>query len=261
MQSLPDQTPVSQDSNTTSQSRLREAPYRPFLQVPWSKRDVGWGVVVGLVLLVGMDLLLSLGLRVVLRSTGAKLPAVTGLVTLLVELVLLLPVWWFGVRKYRLPWSSVGLRGFAFARGLGMGCLFLLVAIAFNMAWSLLLSLFGLSTQPDLLSLFGGGIGGLLLALFTGGIIAPIAEEVFFRGFIFAGLYRHLGLRRAVVLSAALFALVHILPTSWPPIFLLGVVFALLYDSTGSIWPAVALHGAVNSISFLVLYWVGGLSH
>jgi membrane protease YdiL (CAAX protease family) len=105
-----------------------------------------------------------------------------------------------------------------------------------------------------LLPLFGSGIGGLLLALFTGGVVAPIAEEVFFRGFVFAGLYRERGLWPAVVLSSILFALVHITPTSWPPIFLLGVIFAVLYERTGSIWPAVAAHAAVNSLSFLLVY-------
>jgi membrane protease YdiL (CAAX protease family) len=231
--------------------------YRPFLQVPWNTRDLLWGVIWGLALLTGLTLLLSMGLALVQRVTGIQLPPASGAITLLAELALLLPVWWFGIRKYRLPWSCVGLRPFAPVRDLGLGCVFLMLGFWFSLAWSLFLSLFGLRTQPDLLPLFGGGIGGLLLALFTGGLIAPIAEEVFFRGFVFAGLYRHLGLRRAIVLSAILFALVHILPTSWPPIFVLGVLFALLYERTGSIWPAVALHGAINSISFLALYVLG----
>jgi membrane protease YdiL (CAAX protease family) len=252
MQSLPDVTPVSQESNTTS---------RPFLQVPWSKRDILWGVIAGLSLLAGLTLALTVGLSLYVRATGEKLAPASGLVTLLVELALLLPVWWFGVRKYRLPWSSVGLRPFAVARGLGLGCVFLLLGFWFSLAWSLFLSLFSLRTQPDLLPLFGGGIGGLLLALFTGGLIAPIAEEVFFRGFVFAGLHQHLGLRRALVLNAILFALMHILPTSWPPIFVLGVLFAWLYEQTGSIWPAVAVHGAINIISFLALYVLGSVNH
>jgi membrane protease YdiL (CAAX protease family) len=214
-------------------------------------------VIWGLALLTGLTLLLGMGLALVQRVTGIQLPPASGLITLLAELALLLPVWWFGIRKYRLTWSTVGLRPFAPARGLGLGCLFTILGFWFNLAWSLFLSLFGLRTQPALLPLFGGGIGGLLLALFTGGVIAPIAEEVFFRGFVFAGLHRRLGLRRAVVLNAILFALVHILPTSWPPIFVLGVLFALLYEQTGSIWPAVAVHGAINSISFLALYVLG----
>jgi membrane protease YdiL (CAAX protease family) len=218
-------------------------------------------VLSGLSLMAALTVLLNVGLAVVQRATGAKLPLASGLITLLAELALLLPVWWFGLRKYRLSWSHVGLRPFNAPRSLGLGCLFLLVAFSFNLIWSLFLSLFSLRAQPDLLPLFGGGIGGLLLALFTGGLIAPIAEEVFFRGFVFAGLHRHLGLRRALVLNAILFALVHILPTSWPPIFVLGVLFALLYEQTGSIWPAVAVHGAINSLSFLALYAVQVLNH
>lgn len=262
MQPLPDVTPIHQDSSTSSPSESEHGPDRPFLQVPWTKRDILWVVIWGFALLAGLTLLLTLALGLYVRISGRqKLPPATGLVTLSAELALLVPVWWFGVRKYRLPWSHVGLRPFAVARSFGLGCLFLLVALSFNVVWSLFLSLFSLRAQADLLPLFGGGIGGLLLALFTGGIIAPFAEEVFFRGFVFAGLHQHLGLRRALVLNAILFALVHILPTSWPPIFVLGVLFALLYERTGSIWPAVAVHGAMNSISFLALYAMGAPNH
>ena len=63
------------------------------------------------------------------------------------------------------------------------------------------------------------------------------------------------------MLNAILFALMHILPTSWPPIFVLGVLFAWLYEQTGSIWPAVAVHGAINIISFLALYVLGSVNH
>jgi membrane protease YdiL (CAAX protease family) len=265
MQPLPDPNPTDPNSSTSPQHGMPSAPgggdptgkYRPFVHVPWNTRDLLWGVIWGLALLTGLTLLFSVGLGLAQRVTGIQLPPASGLITLLAELVLLLPVWWFGVRKYRLTWSSVGLRPFAPAHSLGLGCLFLILGFWFNLAWSLLLSLFGLRTQPNLLPIFGSGIGGLLLALFTGGLIAPIAEEVFFRGFVFAGMYRHLGLRRALVLSAILFALVHILPTSWPPIFVLGVLFAFLYEQTGSIWPAVVVHGAVNCISFLALYVLG----
>ena len=261
MQPLSELNPVSQASNTSGPSQTEGQFRQPFLQVPWTKRDMLWAVISGFSLLAGLTLLLTVGMGWYQRTTGVELPAASGLVTLLAELAFLLPVWWFGVRKYHLSWSSVGLRPADASRSVGLGCLFLLLAFSFNFLWSLFLSLFSLRAQPDLLPLFGGGIGGLLLALFTGGIVAPFAEEVFFRGFVFAGLYQHLGLRRALVLNAVLFALVHILPTSWPPIFVLGVLFTLLYERTGSIWPAVAVHGAMNSLSFLALYLLGVLNH
>jgi len=163
-------------------------------------------------------------------------------------------VWALGVHKYRLPWSSVGFRRFHLGRGLGLGCLSLLIAFGFNLVWAVILGVFGLRVQPDILPLFGGGIAGLLLALLAGGLVAPLAEEAFFRGYVFAGLRQHFGLLPAVLLSSGLFALVHILPTSWPPIFVLGMLFALLYEWTGSIWPAVVVHGVINALSFLAAY-------
>jgi membrane protease YdiL (CAAX protease family) len=128
--------------------------------------------------------------------------------------------------------------------------------LAFNAVWALLLSLFDLRTQPSVLPVFGGGVAGLLLALLAGGLVAPIAEEVFFRGYLFAGLRRHIGLWPALALSAALFALAHVLPTSWPPIFVLGMLFALLYEQTGSIWPAVMLHGTINVLGLIASYLI-----
>jgi len=247
MQPLPEVTPVGPESQTTRE---------PLPQVPWNKRDILWGVIGGFALLMAVTLLVTVGLRLYERVTDGTLLGTSAAITMLAELALLVPVWWFGLRKYHLTWDSVGLRGFSLGQGLGLGCLFLLFAFSFNMAWGLLLYFLDLRTQPDVLQLFGGGIQGLLMALVTGGIIVPIAEEIFFRGFVFAGLHQHLGLRRALLLNGILFALVHILPTSWPPIFVLGVLFALLYEQTGSIWPAVIAHGAINSFSFLALYWV-----
>jgi membrane protease YdiL (CAAX protease family) len=257
MQRLPEGSPAQP---TTGTPPSQGVVYPALPQVPWSTRDVMLATVMGFGLLAGLTIVLSAGLGAYLSARGRTLAPASGLVTLLVELALLIPVWWFGLRKYRLSWRDFGLRPFSAARGLGLGCAFVLVAFWFNMAWTLFLSLLGLRAQPDILPLFGGGVGGLLLALFTGGLIAPLAEELFFRGFVFAGLQQRLGLRRALVLNGVLFAVMHILPTSWPPIFVLGVLFALMYEQTGSIWPAVAVHGAINSISFVALFVMEALS-
>jgi len=184
----------------------------------------------------------------------------TGVLVLVAELGMLLPVWAFGVRKYRLPWSSVGFQGFNVLRAFGLACLLLLVSFTFNAIWAVFLGLFTLRAQPDVLPLFGGGIAGLSQALLVGGLVAPVAEEAFFRGYLFAGLRKYLGRVAAIALSAALFALAHVWPTSWPPIFVLGVLFALLYEQTASIWPAVIVHGFINTLAFLASYLLSTLA-
>lgn len=231
------------------------SPNQFHLGVPWTKRDVLWAIALGTFMLLGLLALMILGVQLYQLATGAESrPGVFGVFVLAAESGLLLPVWLLGVHKYRLPWSSVGFRQFDPSRALGLGCLYLLSALAFNFSWSIFLAFFGLRAQPDVLPLFGGGIAGLLLALLVGGLVAPIAEEVFFRGYIFTGLRRDMGFRPAVMLSAMLFALAHVLPTSWPPIFFLGILFALLYEQTRSIWPAVIVHGVINTLAFLASY-------
>jgi len=240
----------------TGGETIDRSPSDTYLQVLWTKRDILLAIVLGIVVLLGLLIIMLLAPRLYQQATGApQSPRQLGVTTLLAELGLLVPVWLLGVRKYRLPWSSVGFRRFDVSRGLGLGCLFLVVSFAFNFVWStVLLILAGVRAQPDVLPQFGGGTGGLLLALLVGALVAPIAEEAFFRGYLFAGLRRHVGFRQAVLVSAGLFALVHMLPTSWPPIFMLGVLFALLYEQTGSIWPAVIVHALMNTLALLASY-------
>jgi len=173
---------------------------------------------------------------------------------LALEAVLVIPVWIWGPGKYRSGWRSLGFRGLSWLRGVALCGLALAVVLIVEALWETIRQRLGWPGQPEVLPFFGGGPQGLLLALFLGAVVAPIAEEVYFRGFIYAGLRERLGLGWAVVLSAALFALAHLVPSVVVPIFVMGLVFALLYEWTGSLWPCVALHTAVNALAFLAAY-------
>jgi membrane protease YdiL (CAAX protease family) len=76
---------------------------------------------------------------------------------------------------------------------------------------------------------------------------APFAEEYLFRGLLFRALDREWGGWRAVIGSAAFFAIYHP-PLSWLPVFLLGVTNALIFKKTGSLAPAVILHMFYNAV-------------
>jgi membrane protease YdiL (CAAX protease family) len=78
-------------------------------------------------------------------------------------------------------------------------------------------------------------------------LFAPFAEEYLFRGLLFRALDREWGGWRAVVGSAAFFAIYHH-PLSWLPVALLGATNALLFKKTGRLAPAVILHMVYNAI-------------
>lgn len=80
-------------------------------------------------------------------------------------------------------------------------------------------------------------------------ILAPIAEEVFFRGVVFNAWLRESGLRRAVIGSSALFAIIHLSVVALVPIFLLGLALAWIYRRKGNLLAPIAMHATVNGIS------------
>ena len=80
-------------------------------------------------------------------------------------------------------------------------------------------------------------------------LVAPVAEELFFRGVVYNAWERERGPMVAVVGSAALFAVIHTSLFSLVPIFALGVTLAMLFRSTRSLPATMAMHAAFNAIS------------
>jgi membrane protease YdiL (CAAX protease family) len=89
---------------------------------------------------------------------------------------------------------------------------------------------------------------------------APVIEEVVFRGLLFAIVERAMGLRFAVVITAVLFAGLHV-PEYWPAwnhivlILVVGMVFSLARGLTGSLTPSIMLHIGYNSLLMTGLFF------
>ena len=80
-------------------------------------------------------------------------------------------------------------------------------------------------------------------------LIAPVAEEIFFRGVAYNAWLREYGPTRALIGSAVLFGFIHGSVFLFVPIVVLGVVLALVYRRTGSLPAAIALHAGFNGIT------------
>lgn len=100
-------------------------------------------------------------------------------------------------------------------------------------------------------SLTEGSTVVLAGVLLTGAVLVPFAEELLFRGVGYGALSRY-GAWVAVPGSAAIFAVAHGLNVVLVIAFVLGVVCALLYRGSRSIWPAVVTHAVFNASGFLL---------
>lgn len=83
-------------------------------------------------------------------------------------------------------------------------------------------------------------------------IIAPITEEIFFRGIILRGLLRFHSIPVALISSSLLFGFVHLNPWMLLPTAILGIAFGLVLLRTGSIWLCVICHSLNNGIAFFM---------
>jgi hypothetical protein len=95
-------------------------------------------------------------------------------------------------------------------------------------------------------------------------VLAPLAEEVLFRGYMFTALRNWRGLWPAALISGVVFGAIHVGSTPvglLVPLAVFGVGLALLYAWTRSLHPPIALHAINNSIAFGVSQdWTWGIA-
>jgi membrane protease YdiL (CAAX protease family) len=88
-------------------------------------------------------------------------------------------------------------------------------------------------------------------------VIAPLAEEFVFRGFLYGVTKRFAGSLPALAFTGLAFALVHLHLPSLLPLFLLACVLTFAYELTGSLLVPMAMHSLFNAITLVGVFFVG----
>lgn len=101
-----------------------------------------------------------------------------------------------------------------------------------------------------------------VLAFLTLVVIAPLAEELLFRGYLYGKLRRTMPIWISVLVTSLAFGLAHLWggpgsPLQWAVVidtFVLSIMLSLLREYTGAIWASVILHAIKNGLAFYVLF-------
>jgi membrane protease YdiL (CAAX protease family) len=88
-------------------------------------------------------------------------------------------------------------------------------------------------------------------------VIAPLAEEFFFRGFLYGVLKRYAGALPSMAFTGIAFALIHLHVPSLLPLFLLACVLTLAYELSGSLLVPMAMHALFNAITLVGVFFAG----
>jgi len=194
---------------------------------------------------------LALGVKITTRHTPA---GITIADTVVQDVGFVVAAVWLAHMGGRIVRSSqFGLRrpGIGWRSAAGLVALLLVLFIVLSVVWSEAVN----PSREKLLEQLGTNEGTLLLLLSAGltCVIAPICEEMLFRGYIFTALRNWHGTWPAAIITGVIFGGVH--AGSAPaldlvPLAALGFGLCVLYRYTGSLYPCIIAHALNNSLAF-----------
>ena len=218
--------------------------------VPWRGGQVALGIVLvilGLIPVTGI----SIGIG---ELAGSQDEATTVWVSIhLMALAIIAVVWRLGIYRRPAPWRLLGLSAMEYplvkAGILALGALG--ASLLFTVVYATVVDLFSsdLLSPPDIGSEIAFPGAAAFFTFQAVAVVTPLAEEVFFRGFVFSGLMPRFGVVKALLLSAAIFSAFHVSVGVLIPVFVTGLLLGLLYHKTGSIWPCILAHAGQNGLA------------
>jgi len=166
-----------------------------------------------------------------------------------------------GIRRGKITWASLGMYPpvwkpvyWVWAVVLAFGLMPIRAAIGYLVEYLVSGGLEDLQFRADLFDVGLDTWYGALIMLIGVGVLAPIAEELFFRGLIYDWCRQRWGLWVSALLSSSWFAIGHIDAVGVAvSSFIMGIVLAWAYERTKSLWLAIAIHIITNSTAVFLL--------
>lgn len=215
-------------------------------------------IAIGILFTIGIFIIGNLlNLSAIAAEGEAEVTLDQSLSLALLEAVAIFGGVYFVMRLRNIDWKQVGLIAIS-NRWLVAGLIISAIVIPLSglIALLIMLALGQPIENPQLGFLIPEGfswIGAVGMVVF-GGLAVPFAEELLFRGVFYTWLRDRWGIWVGVLVSSAVFGIVHVDISVAGAAFILGIILALVYEYSNSLWTAVLVHAANNSIKIILLY-------
>lgn len=177
------------------------------------------------------------------------------LIGFIMSIIFTLAVYFIILRPNALSWKEVGLKKFSagyWGPIIGWTFVLIVISIIIVVIMEMLLGVGPENSKTDSLQ-SGMTLINLLIGFVSAAIISPLYEEIFYRGFLYRFLRSKFGVPIGMLSSSFIFMIVHIPTFNTLPInFVSGLVFAWTYEKSGSIVPAIMIHGMFNGIAVIL---------
>jgi membrane protease YdiL (CAAX protease family) len=176
-----------------------------------------------------------------------------------------LAVVWLRARRRALSWQvAFAHAGWSLSSDVARGLVAYVAAVPFLIFYAAVYHvwLYWTGHEPapqDVVRLFAELDPGFMLVyfIFLALVVAPLAEEILFRGLLLPALGRRWGLGAAILVSSVLFAAMHFHIPSLVPLFVFSIALSLAYIYTESITVPVVMHMLFNAVSLMVMLYIG----
>ncbi|HWC59110.1 MAG TPA: CPBP family glutamic-type intramembrane protease [Verrucomicrobiae bacterium] len=229
---------------------------------PWPLEDRYLGKLIGLLTLIYAGILFTwLSSKLIKGDAEVKNPISVLLLSLAFFQGLALVMVHFFLREHCTGWREgfgLGIRPWhALLTGICAGALVLYPVLGLNGFFFHLFDKLSLhpheQQQVEILRHADSLLARVALGFGTV-FIAPVAEEVIFRGILYPVIKRRFSQQIALWGTACLFGAIHLNLAGFVPLMLLAVILAMLYEYTGNLLAPIAVHCVFNAANFVALY-------
>ena len=228
-----------------------------FPEISWGIRATLFAVLISIV----TPIIISIGVAYILRNISGFIPdyqiaqMYVLFMSFITQVVMLGSVWFIAIHRKQTNVSSLGIKKpelHLLLRFVPFGILLtLLVPIVYALTKAIFnIENFQPSTLPEAIT---ENQESLLIFGFMAIFIAPVVEEIFFRGFVYPSLANRYGVIVSAIITSCLFGLAHIVAANAIIAFFIGLILVYVYHQTTNLLTPILVHSAFNLISVIII--------
>jgi uncharacterized protein len=231
------------------------------IKIKWNALDGLVSIIVLIGLLVGIyfgtsKLLRVLNTRQIINLNIENINNLTFSIFYGIQVLLMVGiVWFFVVYWRRSDLRALGFKYYSVLKTIWYTFISLLFIFLFSFVYVIVLQyFFGIDAPPSKIEqlISNNNISSNILIAVTA-VIAPLCEEIYFRGFLYQAFKKNFGIPMGLFLSSFLFSLAHLELYSFIPIMVIGWLLAYIFEKTKSIFTVIILHSIYNLILISIL--------